>query len=197
MSPWIEELEGGCEQVDAWRHCPTSRPSEADGVEEVCGKTDPIHQMSVINNHVHHRQLSLHKTTTQAKSWRSDAPIILPGWEHHTGGSQLTPHSTPVPSKEERLWVARHSNTAPNKMSPNTDIIIFLFFFSSFSFLIYENFFLFVFTFFDLSCQLLLFVCLLLFSVLSLLSFTSLLSFCFFSFFTFFTFFLLLLFCVI
>ena len=27
VSPWIEELEGGCEQVDAWRHCPTSRPS--------------------------------------------------------------------------------------------------------------------------------------------------------------------------
>ena len=35
--------------------------SEADVVEEVCGRTDPIHQQSVINNHVHHRQLSLHK----------------------------------------------------------------------------------------------------------------------------------------
>ena len=60
--------------------------SEAGVVEEVRGRTEPIHQMSVINSHVHHKQLSLHKTTTQAKSWRSDASIILPGWEHHTGG---------------------------------------------------------------------------------------------------------------
>ena len=29
-------------------------------------------------------------------------------------------HSTPVPSSEGRLWVARHSNTAPHKMSPNS-----------------------------------------------------------------------------
>ena len=34
-------------------------------------------------------------------------------------------HSTPVPSSEERLWVARHSNTAPNKMSPNSDMVAF------------------------------------------------------------------------
>ena len=27
VGPRVEELEGGCEQVDAWRHCPTSRPS--------------------------------------------------------------------------------------------------------------------------------------------------------------------------
>ena len=31
--------------------------SEADVVEEVCGNTDPIHEKSVINSHVHHRQL--------------------------------------------------------------------------------------------------------------------------------------------
>ena len=30
-------------------------------------------------------------------------------------------HSTPVPSTEGRLWVARYSNTAPHKMSPNSD----------------------------------------------------------------------------
>ena len=35
--------------------------SEADVAEEVCGRTDPIHQMSVINSHSHHKQLSLHK----------------------------------------------------------------------------------------------------------------------------------------
>ena len=28
---------------------------------KICGSTDLIHQKSVINNHVHHRQLSLHK----------------------------------------------------------------------------------------------------------------------------------------
>ena len=33
-------------------------------------------------------------TTTQrnvSKSWRSDVPVILPGWEHHMGGSRSTP----------------------------------------------------------------------------------------------------------
>ena len=32
--------------------------SEADVVEEVCGRTDPTHQKSVIDDHVHHRQLT-------------------------------------------------------------------------------------------------------------------------------------------
>ena len=35
--------------------------SEADLVEEVCGRTEPIHQKSVINSHVYHRQQPLHK----------------------------------------------------------------------------------------------------------------------------------------
>ena len=68
---------------------------EADVVEEVCGRTDPIHQKSVINNHVHHRQL-----------WMG-APY---GWV------PVDTHSTPVPSSE-----GSHSNTAPNKMSPISD----------------------------------------------------------------------------
>ena len=38
---------------------------------------------------------ALHKSTPrspqQQKSWRSDAPIILPGWECHTGGSRSKP----------------------------------------------------------------------------------------------------------
>ena len=33
---------------------------EADVVEEVCGRTEPIHQKSAINNHVHHRPESRH-----------------------------------------------------------------------------------------------------------------------------------------
>ena len=47
---------------------------EADVVEEVCGRTDPIHQKSVIDSHVHHRQLSLHK---QARKQRAGA-LMLP-----------------------------------------------------------------------------------------------------------------------
>ena len=39
-----------------------------------CGWTDPIHQKSVINNHVHHRQLSLHK---QPRKQRAGA-LMLP-----------------------------------------------------------------------------------------------------------------------
>ena len=121
MSPWTGELEGGCEQVDAWRHCPTSR-SEADVVEEVCGRTDPIHQKSVINRNVHHGHLLLHKQPRNAKSWRSDAThhLVWMGASH--GWVPVDTHSTPVSSSEGRLWVARHSNTARNKMSPNSDI---------------------------------------------------------------------------
>ena len=48
--------------------------SEAGVVEEVCGSTDPIHQKSVINRHVHHRQLSLHK---QPRKQRAGA-LMLP-----------------------------------------------------------------------------------------------------------------------
>ena len=48
--------------------------SEADVVEEVCGRTDPIHQQSVFNSHVHHQQLSLHK---QPRKQRAGA-LMLP-----------------------------------------------------------------------------------------------------------------------
>ena len=34
-----------------------------------------------LRNHANHAR----------KSWRSDVPIILPGWERHTGGSWSTP----------------------------------------------------------------------------------------------------------
>ena len=39
--------------------------SEADVVEEVCGRTEPIHQKSVINRHVHHRQ-NFHSSNNHA-----------------------------------------------------------------------------------------------------------------------------------
>ena len=47
--------------------------SEADVVEEVCGRTDSVHQKSVINNHVHHWQLSLHK---QPRKQRAGALML-------------------------------------------------------------------------------------------------------------------------
>ena len=96
--------------------------SEADVVEEVCGRTDPIDQKSVINNHVHHGQLSLHK---QPRKQRPGA-LMLASYCLDGSITRVVPvdtHSTPVPSSEGRLWVARHSNTAPNKMSPNSDMV--------------------------------------------------------------------------
>ena len=52
---------------------PAHQCSEADVVEEVCGRTDPAHQQSVINRHVHHRQLSLHK---QPRKQRAGALML-------------------------------------------------------------------------------------------------------------------------
>ena len=46
--------------------------SEADVVEEVCGRTD---QKSVINSHVHHRELSLHR---QPRKQRVGALMLPP-----------------------------------------------------------------------------------------------------------------------
>ena len=39
----------------------------------------------------HHVNLTTRNHSTTRKSWRSDAPIILPGWEYHTGGSRSKP----------------------------------------------------------------------------------------------------------
>ena len=38
-----------------------------------------------------HVNMSISNHSTTRKSWRSDAPIILPGWECHTGGSRSKP----------------------------------------------------------------------------------------------------------
>ena len=54
-------------------------------------------------------------TTTQAKSWRSDTLIILPGWECHTGGSRSKPTVHRCSQSGRRLWVARQvHNHEPN-----------------------------------------------------------------------------------
>ena len=38
-----------------------------------------------------HVNMSISNHSTTRKSWRSDAPIILPGWECRTGGSRSKP----------------------------------------------------------------------------------------------------------
>ena len=55
------------------------------------------------------------------KSWRSDVPVILPGWEHHTGGSRSTSNSTPVPGLPRRLWVAHSITTITDTTSAPTN----------------------------------------------------------------------------
>ena len=59
-----------------------------------------------------------HSTCNKAsKSWRSDVPIILPGWAHHTGGSRSKPTVHPVPGTPGRLWVPQQHATDA-QMSP-------------------------------------------------------------------------------
>ena len=53
------------------------------------------------------------------KSWRSDVPVILPGWGHHTGGSPVHTHSTPVPGLPRRLWVAHSTTTTGHHKCSN------------------------------------------------------------------------------
>ena len=76
VSPWIEEVERGCEQVDVWDTVlPVAHHrGEADVVEEVCGRTVTHHPKPVINSPVHHRQQSLHK---QPQKQRAGA-LMLP-----------------------------------------------------------------------------------------------------------------------
>ena len=92
---------------------------EADVVEEVCGRTVTDQHEPVINDHVQHRQQSLHK---QPQKQRAGA-LMLPSSCLDGSITQVVPvntHSAPVPSAEGRLWVSRHSNTALHKMSPNS-----------------------------------------------------------------------------
>ena len=61
--------------------------SKAESFEEVCWRTDRGAQQTTTTRHD-----SNHSTCNNAsKSWRSDVPIILLGWEHHTGGSRSKP----------------------------------------------------------------------------------------------------------
>ena len=50
--------------------------------------SDSVEISSLSSPHVN---MSISNHSTTRKSWRSDTPIILPGWECHTGGSRSKP----------------------------------------------------------------------------------------------------------
>ena len=63
----------------------------------------------------------LHNHANRArKSWRSDVPIILPGWERHTGGSRSIPTVHPVRTSVGRLWVAQTTSISRAQTSNPT-----------------------------------------------------------------------------
>ena len=62
----------------------------------------------VLSHHTSHVNMSTRNHSTTTKSWRSDAPIILPGWECHTGGSWSKPTAHQCSQSGRRLWVAHH-----------------------------------------------------------------------------------------
>ena len=57
-----------------------------------------------------------HSTST---SWRSDAPIILSGWEYHTRGSRLT-STVPECRHGGRLWMAHQHHHRQHKSPRKT-----------------------------------------------------------------------------
>ena len=82
-------------------------------VEEVCGWTDPVHQQSAINDHVHHRQLSLHK---QPRKQRAGA-LMLPS--SCLDGSIARGPTRALFGGCGWLVTAQHLT----KMSPNSDMV--------------------------------------------------------------------------
>ena len=59
----------------------------------------------------------LHSHANHAnKSWRSDLPIILPGWEHHTGGSRSIPQHTRAHSCAEAVCSSKPQEPNTSRM---------------------------------------------------------------------------------
>ena len=74
-----------------------------------CWDSNPIFSIPVSN-----MTSTNHSTiTTTTKSWRSDVPIILPGWECHTGGSRSKP--TVHRCRQRREAVGCSPNNATNE----------------------------------------------------------------------------------
>ena len=79
-----------------------------------------------------------HCTSKHAsKSWRSDVPIILPGWEHHTGGSRSKPtvHPCPLRWRGCGLLISTPThNNEPKKTQHDNNITVFFGLFLAFFF---------------------------------------------------------------
>ena len=88
-----------------------------------CGRTDPFLQKSSDQQTRSPQATFTPQTTTQAKSWRSDASIILPGWEHHTDGSWLTPTVHPCPLRRGGCGWLVTATQHLTKMSANSDMV--------------------------------------------------------------------------
>ena len=113
--PYAEQLETDSEQSlfenQLSRSCTAVRTVDVGSDDErikwlVPAVHSPWRGVEISSLSSPHVNMSISNHSTTRKSWRSDAPIILPGWECHTGGFPVKTHSTPVPSKDGRLWVA-------------------------------------------------------------------------------------------
>ena len=58
------------------------------------------------------------RATAQSKSWRYDVPIILPGWELHTGGSWSKPTVHPCLVRQGGCGLLTQQHSTDAQMSP-------------------------------------------------------------------------------
>ena len=87
---------------------------KAESFEKVCWRTDPGVQQNTTTRHDNN-----HSTCNNAsKSWRSDVPIVLPGWEHHTGGSRSEPTVHPCLVRQGGCGLLTQQISSDAQMSP-------------------------------------------------------------------------------
>ena len=111
------ELEQrGCVQADGWSVCPEIARNriKAESFEEVCWRTDRSAQRTTITRH----DINHSTCNNASKSWRSDVPIILPGWEHHNGGSWSKPTVHPCLVRQGGCGLLTQEFLTNAQMSP-------------------------------------------------------------------------------
>ena len=110
--PWIEEV------LSRDRLTP-----HTVSFEEECGSQTAKHHKTTTPppTDVTTSATPLAKRKHASKNWRSDVPIILPGWGHHTGGPQSTPTVHPGGCWLGSSQFKHHSTTRTQQPSePNT-----------------------------------------------------------------------------
>ena len=75
------------------------------GIERISAAYGKVYNETTDGQTHDKRSLVLTARHSTSTSWRSDAPIILPGWEYHTRGSRLT-STVPECLYGGRLWMA-------------------------------------------------------------------------------------------